>query len=102
MGAGMSVAYELSVSNSGYPHLTVWDRLQDGRPAGFRVNADEGFVFYDPAEIPETQIDPMTGEMIPGEVYYARVRYLPRNYDWSKFGLRTVECGENGKPTDLV
>ena len=84
------ITYELSVDHNGYPNLTVWDRLQDGEAAGFRVTADEGFVFYDPAEIPEPQLDPMTGETVPGEIYYARVRYLPRSYDWSKFSLVAV------------
>lgn len=84
------ITYEMSVDHNGYPDLTVWDRLQDGRPAGFRVTADEGFVFYDPTEEVPPALDPVTGEEIPGEIYYARVRYLPRNYDWSKFALEAV------------
>lgn len=86
----MSYTYELSVAHNGYEHLTVWDRLQDGTPAGWRINAEEGFVFCDPAEIPVPTTDPMTGEELPGEIYYARVRYLPRSYDWSKFSLVAV------------
>lgn len=84
------ITYELSVDHNGYPNLTVWDRLQDGKSAGWKVTANEGFVFYDPAETPEFQIDPMTGQMIPGEAYYSRLRYLHRNYDWGRFNLIAV------------
>lgn len=90
MGVGMNITYELSVEHSGYEHLNVWDRLQEGEPAGWKVTADEGFVFYDPAEKTEPAFDPMTGEEHPGEIYYSKVRYLPRNYDWSRFGLVAV------------
>jgi len=90
MGAGMSFSYELSVDHNGYENLTVWDTPQDGEAAGWKVTANDGFVFYDPAEVPEAQADPMTGETVPGEVYYARVRYLPRNYDWNNFSLTAV------------
>lgn len=90
MGVGM-IRYEVSVEHNGYPNLTVWDRLQDGKPAGFRVSADKGFVFYDATQISGSQINPMIGEMSLGEIYYSRLRYLPRNYDWSKFGLVAVE-----------
>ena len=90
MGAGMSYTYELSVEYNVYEHLTVWDRLRDGESAGWRVNADEGFVMYDPTEEVPVILDPATGEEVPGEVYYSRIRYLPRNYDWRKFALATV------------
>ena len=90
MDAGMSYTYELSVEHNGYEHLTVWDRLRDGKNAGWRVNAEEGFLFYDPTEERPVTVDPVTGEVQQAEVYYARVRYLPRNYDWSKFGLVAV------------
>lgn len=93
----MSITYELSVDHNVYPHLTVWDRLQGGRHAGFRVNAEQGFVFYDSSEEREPVIDPMTGEKLPVEIYYARVRYLPRNYDWSKFALCAVREEETAR-----
>lgn len=86
----MKYTYELSVAHNGYKHLTVWDRLQDGAPAGWRVNADEGYLMYDPTEEVPAAIDPVTGEEMPGEVYYSKVRYLPRNYDWSRFALVAV------------
>ena len=86
----MNVTYELSVDHNGYEHLTVWDRLRDGESAGWRVNADEGFVMYDPTEEVPSAIDPVTGEETAGVIYYSRVRYLPRNYDWSKFDLAAV------------
>ena len=89
MGSGM-ITYELSVDHNGYPDLTVWDRMQDGKPAGFRVNANEGFVFYDPTEEVPATFDPVTGEEMPGEVYYSRLRYLHRNYDWNNFSLTAV------------
>ena len=93
MGSGMKFSYELSIEHNGFEGLTVWDRMGDGQPAGWRVNADDGFVMYDPTEEVPSTIDPATGEETPGEIYYSRVRYLPRNYDWSKFGLVAVEEG---------
>ena len=81
------IRYIVSEENNEYENLTVYDRMNGDIPNGWRVNADEGCVMYDPTENVPTTIDPVTGEEIPGEVYYSRVRYLPRNYDWSRFAL---------------
>lgn len=87
----MTFSYQLSTEHNTHENLIVWDRLQNGSPAGWRVNAADGYVFYDPTETYEPQIDPMTGEETPAEIYYAKVRYLPRNYNWDNFALVAVE-----------
>ena len=84
------IRYIVSEEHNSYPHLTVYDRMNGETPNGWRVNADDGYVMYDPTEEVPSTIDPMTGEEMPGEVYYSRVRYLPRSYDWSKFSLVAV------------
>lgn len=86
----MSYRYELSVDHNKYDGMTVWDIFEDDTPAGWKVTANEGFVFYDPTvEVPST-LDPVTGEEIPGEIYYTRLRYVSQYRDWSKFNLVAV------------
>lgn len=69
-----------------------------GEPAGSRVVANEGYVFYD-SEAHNTITNIETMEEIP-IIYYYRVRYFPRSYDWSDFSLVAVE--ENSVPSEQI
>lgn len=84
------IRYEISTEHNKYENMTVYNRMNGDTPNGWRVNADNGFVMYDPTEEVSITIDPVTGEEISSEVYYSCIRYLPRNYDWNKFTLIAV------------
>lgn len=80
--------YVASEEHNIYPNLTVYDRLADGSPAGWRVNANDGYVYYD-ANANDTELDPETMEEIPVTYYYTQ-RLLPRTYNWANFALVAV------------
>ena len=80
--------YVVSTEHNIYPNLTVYDRLADGVPSGWRVNANEGYVYYN-ANDSYTDIDPDTGEEIPVTYYYTQT-LLPRTYNWNNFDLVAV------------
>ena len=80
------IRYEISAEHNNYTNLTVYDRTDGDMSRGWRVNANDGYVMYDPTvELGEQE-----------EIYYSKVRYLPRNYDWSQFSLVAVQEDKGG------
>lgn len=75
--------YVVSEEHNNYPNITVYDRLADGSPAGWRVNANEGYVYYDTTRN-DVELDPDTQEEIPVTYYYT-VKLLPRTYNFANF-----------------
>jgi len=90
------VTYEISTEHNFYNHMTIYNRITDGINTGWRVNANAGYVLYDLAVERPITIDHMTGEEQQDEIYYFRLRYLPRNYDWNNFNLTPVKEGTVG------
>lgn len=84
----MAYTYTVSTEHNIYPNLTVYDRFWDGEPSGWRVNANEGYVFYD-ANANDIGLDPETGEEIPVTYYYT-VQAMSRYYNWANFALVAV------------
>jgi len=84
--------YEVSTEHNNYPNMTVYDRFVDGVQNGWRLNANEGYVFYDTTEN-NTEPDPITGEERPVTYYYT-VAYIPRNYPWARFPYVAVPRSE--------
>lgn len=82
------VTFEISAEHNVYPNLTVCDRFADGVAAGWRVTANEGYVFYD-ANANDVEQDPITMEEVPVTYYYT-IKYLNRNYNWANFALVAV------------
>lgn len=80
--------YEISEEHNIYPNLTVYNRLKDGEPAGWRVNANDGYVYYH-SKANDTELDPETMEERP-VIYYYTVSYLPRTYNWANFDFVAV------------
>mgnify|MGYP003484517450 CR=1 FL=1 len=80
--------YEVSEEHNIYPNLTVYNRLKDGEPAGWRVNANEGYVFYN-SNANDVELDPETMEERPVTYYYT-ISYLPRIYNWANFDFVAV------------
>lgn len=97
----MAFTYEISTEHNIYPNLTVYDRFSDGVAAGWKVEANEGYVFYDEnAEDMDAQIDPETGDlvidpetglpvMVPVTYYYTE-KGLSKYYNWANFALVAV------------
>ena len=83
----MTITHEISTEHNNYPNLTVYDRFADGVPAGWRVNANEGYVFYDTND-ENFELDE-NGNEVP-VIYYYTVCYFPRTLDWNTFGLVAV------------
>ena len=85
----MAYTYRVSTEHNIYPNITVYDRFWDGEEAdGWRVEANEGYVFYDP-NANNTDIDQTTGEEIP-VIYYYTLMLLTRYYNWANFSLIAV------------
>lgn len=81
------ITYQISTEHNNYPNLTVYDTLSDGVLAGWRVNANEGYVFYDTND--ETFELDENGNEVPVTYYYT-VGYFPKILDWDTFGLVAV------------
>lgn len=84
----MAYTYTLSEEHNIYPNITVEDRSWDGEPSGWRVTANEGYVFYD-ANANNTELDPDTMEERP-VIYYYTLMLLTRYYNWANFALVAV------------
>ena len=80
--------YEVSTEHNIYPNLTIYDRFVDSVPNGWRVNANEGYVFYD-ANANNVELDPDTMEEVPVTYYYT-IAHFPANYRWANFAIVAV------------
>lgn len=88
MTKNVNVTYKLSEEHNKYKNLTVFDRFADGEAAGWRVDANEGYVFHDTTEN-SVEINPETMEETPVTYYYGNI-HLPRRFDWANFSLVAV------------
>jgi hypothetical protein len=80
--------YKLSREHNVYPNIKVYDRYYNGEVAGWKVTANQGFVFYDTAER-NVGIDPETME--PTLVtYYSTEAILTRYFNWADFSFVAV------------
>lgn len=95
--------YEVSVEHNIYPNITVYDRLRDGAPFGWRFNANDGYVMYDTSANNTERDD--EGNEVPVTYYYTVYTASPR-YNWDNFHWVAVprsEVDENyifGGPSD--
>lgn len=98
MDGKIMITYETSTEHNIYPNLTVCDRFADGVAAGWRVTANEGYVFYD-ENAEDTKLDPETMEEVPITYYYTII-YYPRTYNWDNFAL--VAVPRDSVPADQI
>lgn len=84
----MAVYTEEIATEFSFPHIDIYRRYADGEFWGYKVLAQEGYVFYD-TTANDTTIDEETMEEIP-VTYYYRIRLLTRNYDMNNFSLVAV------------
>lgn len=66
-----------------FPNIIIERRYFNNEFAGYRMTAEDGYVFYDTTEN-EVIIDPDTIEEIPVTYYYT-LSYLPGNYNFDNF-----------------
>jgi len=89
-------SYVISANHNIYPNLTVYDVFRDGVLTRHRLNANEGYVFYD-STANDVEPDPITGEDVPVTYYYTEAD-LPLTYPWANFPYVAVlrsEVDEN-------
>lgn len=73
-------------TNYNFPNLTIEERHNNGVFRGYRLTANEGYVFYDSTEQNFEPVDPSDpgGEQRPVTYYYT-LAYLPSNYNFDNF-----------------
>ena len=66
-----------------FPNLTIEGMYSEGVLSGYRLTANEGYVFYD-STANDTEMDPVTMMPIPVTYYYT-LAYMPKNYNFANF-----------------
>lgn len=88
--------YPIDTEHNIYPNITVRQVLRNGEFTGWRINPNEGYVFYDINEN-NTTLNPDTMELVPVIYYYTEADLNPR-YNWDNFSYVAVlrsEVDEN-------
>lgn len=83
-----------------FPNITIYRRLKDGIQTGWRMNANDGYVFYD-TSANDFEIDPATFREVP-VIYYYKVRYLTLNRDFTEFPFVAVLESETVKEEEAI
>lgn len=76
------ITYEVA-TDINIPNITIERRLSDGVLTGYRMTANEGYVFYD-TTANNTELDPETNEEIPVTYYYT-IGILSKNTNFDNF-----------------
>ena len=86
----MAVYTEELATDFNFPHINIYRRYADGEFWGYKVLAEEGYVFYDPnANDTELSPDPNNPVEIPVTYYYT-IRLLTRTFNMDNFSLVAV------------
>ena len=80
--------FEIDAEHNIYPNITVYKRFYDGGFTGWRIRTNDSYVMYH-ANANDTEIDPITGEIIP-VIYYYTEADKPATYNWSWFDYVAV------------
>lgn len=83
----MAYTYEVNTEYN-FPNITLYNWLRDGVLVGYRINANEGYVFYD-TNANDVEIDPETNEERPVTYYYTVAGLNPR-YNFDNFSYVAV------------
>ena len=79
-----------------FPHLTVFRKLRDGVPTAWLVQANDGYVMYDPNDHSVT-VDPETMKEI-AYTYYFKEMHCPLDFNFESFApVITEEVQSNGE-----
>lgn len=78
----MDFTYVISAEHNIYPNMTVEEKYLNGEFAGWRITANEGYVFYDTtAQNYETDEN---GNDVP-VIYYYTLASKNKRYNWDNF-----------------
>lgn len=66
-----------------FPNITIERRYSNGEHRGYRMTANDGYVFYD-TTANDVELDPETGEEI-SVIYYHTIAFLPNNFNFDNF-----------------
>ena len=79
-----TITYE--PTNYDFPNITIEGRYSDGVLTGYRMTANEGYVFYDTTEVNYEPVDPTDPEGEQRQVYYYHtIAIMPLNYPFDRF-----------------
>jgi hypothetical protein len=93
MGGGIMAAWTHEEAKEfNFPNITIYKRSKDGIQTGWRMNANEGYSFYD-TTANDVETNPETMEIIP-VTYYYKVRYLSLDRDFSQFPFVAIPDSE--------
>lgn len=84
----MATYREELATDFSFPHIDIYRRYTDDEFCGYKVLAQEGYVFYDTTDN-NTEIDPETMEEIPVTYYYT-IRIITRYFNMDNFSLVAV------------
>lgn len=88
----MAFTYEIDTERNIYPNLTVYKTIYNGQHTGWRVNSNDGYVFYDTTE-DNTEWNEELQEEVP-VIYYYREIIFPIRFNWDNFSLVAVPESE--------
>lgn len=71
-------------TNFDFPNLTIEERHSNGAFRGYRLTANEGYVFYDSTE-ENYEPDPNNPMLQIPVTHYYTLAYLPSNYNFDNF-----------------
>mgnify|MGYP007115388186 CR=1 FL=1 len=77
-----NVYYEVA-TDLNFPNITIERRYYDGVHSGYRMTANEGYVFYD-TTANDTELNPETMEEVP-VIYYYTIALLTTNFNFDNF-----------------
>lgn len=92
--------YPIDTEHNIYSNITVCKRLADGVLVGWRINPNEGYVFYD-TNAEYWEIDPETEEEILVTKYFT-LAHLPLTYDWDNFSYVAVLRSEITSESEVL
>ena len=79
---------EVLATDFSFSHIDIYRQYNDGVQYGYKVLAQDGYVFYDTTAT-DTELDPDTMEEIPVTYYYT-IRLLSMRYNMGNFSLVAV------------
>ncbi len=94
----MATHTEVLAEDFNFPNIDIYRRYTDDVFKGYKVLAQDGYVFYD-TTANDTMIDPDTWEEIPVTFYYT-IRYLTPYHNMDDFSL--VAVPRDSVPADMI
>ena len=88
----MKITYQISTEHNIYPNMTVYDRINDGIVAGWKVEPNENYKLYD-KNADSKVINPITME-VETVITYLSMVMIPNRFNWDNFAYEAVKITE--------